>query len=116
MVKVGSSDKTCGLAAEAKRHAGEARPPLLLALAEAPLAPSEGGGGGEGDNGAPAGGTPTAFGAVVLDAATGRFRVASFADDGARARLRTLVAHVRPAELLYARGGPFHHQHTHTTS
>ncbi|CAM9425822.1 unnamed protein product [Phaeothamnion confervicola] len=93
---------------------GRASAGVLMSLVEMPLplepAPARAGGGGNdyfgGDEDEDA--TPLAaceYGVCMVDTTTATFTLGQFADDAQRSRLRTLLAQVVPAEILFARGG-----------
>ncbi len=44
-----------------------------------------------------------AFGVCVVDTASGAFRLGEFRDDAARSRLRTVLAQLRPEEVVLPR-------------
>ena len=45
------------------------------------------------------------FGVCIVDASTGKFDIGTFEDDQYLSRLTTLVAQLRPAELVFPRDG-----------
>nr|XP_057914372.1 DNA mismatch repair protein Msh6 isoform X2 [Doryrhamphus excisus] len=52
------------------------------------------------------GGCCRSYGVCFVDASVGSFRVGQFPDDRHCSRLRTLIAHFAPAEVLFEKGNP----------